>query len=285
MIPLALLPSYLDEFRNSASKQSGKPVLSAGNIEAYRATCDSWEAMCEQCAEEKHGMVESPDGKIVIQPVSGFMCPYADAEEEAFFGMFDTNRVRETVQYAAKNPNVKCLVLAIQSPGGSSMMNRENAQALVDLKEQRPDIGTVAYIEGVGASAAYYLASGCDEIHAASGSIVGSISSIGIYDESYDLFSRMGVTRHVFTGGKHKSMGHAGVKFTEEQLAEAERITMSFDSEFRGFVGARRGLNNDAMQGQVFIARKGEYPDELIDNADWGSLADFMQALQSEINL
>lgn len=273
----------MEDFCNAASRPSCRPVPTAGNMDAYRAVCDSWEMHCEQLSEERHGMEVSQDGSVVIQPVSGFMCPYADAEEEAFFGMFDTNRVRETVHYVAQTASVRVLVLAIQSPGGSSMMNRENAQALVDLASERPGLTTLAYIEGVGCSAAYYLASACDEIHAAAGSIVGSISTIGIYDESYDLYSRLGVKRHVFTGGKHKSFGHPGVKFTDEQLEAAEKFTMRFDEEFRSFVANRRGLHNNDMQGQVFVARKGDYPEPLIDKSDWGSFADFLATLQTTI--
>lgn len=71
------------------------------------------------------------------------------------------------------DPTVETVVLRINSPGGAITGVSELAQLI-----RRSPKRTLAYIDGVGASAAYWIASAADEIFVADTAIVGSIGTM-----------------------------------------------------------------------------------------------------------
>ncbi|ADV83725.1 S49 family peptidase [Terriglobus saanensis] len=77
----------------------------------------------------------------------------------------------------AADSDVKAIILHINSPGGGAAASQELFNEVVRIrKESHKKI--IASIESVGASGAYYIASGCDRIYANDASVVGSIGVI-----------------------------------------------------------------------------------------------------------
>lgn len=76
-------------------------------------------------------------------------------------------------QALESDPAVETVVFRINSPGGAITGVSELAQLM-----RRSSKRVLAYIDGVGASAAYWIASAADEIFAADTAIVGSIGTM-----------------------------------------------------------------------------------------------------------
>lgn len=75
-----------------------------------------------------------------------------------------------------KSPNIKAVVLRINSPGGSAVASDAIRRELVKVRESgRP---VVACMGDVAASGGYYIATGADKITALPGTITGSIGVI-----------------------------------------------------------------------------------------------------------
>jgi len=76
---------------------------------------------------------------------------------------------------ALNDPNVKAILLNIDSPGGEVAGTHEFAQMVFAARGKKP---IVAYVDGMAASAAYWIASAADEIVTDATGILGSIGVI-----------------------------------------------------------------------------------------------------------
>jgi len=77
----------------------------------------------------------------------------------------------------------------------------------IRLAAERFDGPTVAYATDVCASGGYWIASGCDELWAREGSIVGSIGVIGSRVNASALAEKVGLSYERFAAGDYKDAG------------------------------------------------------------------------------
>ena len=83
----------------------------------------------------------------------------------------------DDIKAAAKNDDVKAVVLRINSPGGSAVEAEIIYQELLKLKGEKP---IVVSMGGYAASGGYYIASCADRIFAEPNTITGSIGVFGL---------------------------------------------------------------------------------------------------------
>lgn len=102
--------------------------------------------------------------------------------------------------------SAKGIILRINSPGGSPVQAQQIYSEMQRLKTKYPDKKVYAVIEETGASGAYWLACGADEIYADKTSIVGSIGVILSSFGFVDTMHKLGVERRLYTAGDNKAM-------------------------------------------------------------------------------
>ena len=93
----------------------------------------------------------------------------------AMSGVCSTGDLALQLQQTLDTPEVRAIILNVDSPGGEGNGIAELADTIRAATAQKP---IVAYVDGLGCSAAYWLASACEEIVCAPTSIVGSIGTI-----------------------------------------------------------------------------------------------------------
>src|SRR5271156_2772310 len=86
----------------------------------------------------------------------------------------------------ADDSSIRAIILPINSPGGGAAASQEIYEEVKRIRDQKKK-PIVASIESVGASGAYYIASGTNKIYANRASIVGSIGVIMEYTNYGDL--------------------------------------------------------------------------------------------------
>nr|WP_305908476.1 S49 family peptidase [Methylomarinum sp. Ch1-1]MDP4521312.1 S49 family peptidase [Methylomarinum sp. Ch1-1] len=118
--------------------------------------------------------LKTESAQAIIQ-VDGVLFPKSNIL--TFFG-FGTalSDIQALMTQAASDPQVKKIVLNFSSPGGSVTGVNELANAIKAMNKP-----TVAYVSGMAASAAYWLAAACDEIVIDATATLGSIGVVGIY--------------------------------------------------------------------------------------------------------
>jgi protease IV len=80
------------------------------------------------------------------------------------------------IAYVSRHPEIKAVVLVLDSPGGTVAGTESVYMELASLRQTRP---VISVIESMAASGAYYLASGTDYIFCKPTSDVGNIGVIG----------------------------------------------------------------------------------------------------------
>lgn len=138
---------------------------------------------------------------------------------------------------AAKDSNVKAVLLRVDSPGGTVAASEEIATEL-----QRFEKPVVVSVGDVDASGAYMVSSQADLIVANRTSTVGSIGVITQIPNVSGLLEKVGVEFTVLTAGEYKDAGspYRSLTPTETELIQHE-IDVAYD-EFIRIVAEGRDL-------------------------------------------
>ncbi len=112
---------------------------------------------------------------IAILPVSGPIFRYANLFTE-ISGATSIEVLATDFRNALEDRAVQAIVLEVNSPGGEVDGTSEFAQHVFEARGEKPIIG---YVSHLGASAAYWMASACDEIVCADTACLGSIGVVG----------------------------------------------------------------------------------------------------------
>ena len=164
----------------------------------------------------------------------------------------------EAIEALADDDSVKAVIVAINSPGGTTAGGEELYEALGQLRAKKP---VVAVIKELGASAAYMTAIATDRIFARRLSIVGSIGVLYQHVNAGKLMETSGVDLDKVASGPLK----AEPDF-DEPMTGAPRASIAalVDDSFQWFVdivAERRGLTRPETlalaDGRIVTGRVG----------------------------
>lgn len=159
------------------------------------------------------------------------------------------------LEKAFANPNVKAVVLSIDSPGGAPVESERIYTAIGSLKRKHPK-PVVAVINNVGASAAFLIALHADKIVAGKYSLVGSIGAIMAPWQLDRAIAKFDVTQRVYASGRLKSFLNPFTPVSPEVDMKAQKLVDQFGTFFLEEVKARRGTRLkqgvDVATGEVW---------------------------------
>jgi len=171
------------------------------------------------------------------------------------FGLAGTLAVRRAIEAAAADEAVGSILLRIDSPGGSVDGLAELGDAVYAAAQQKP---VVAQVDGMAASAAYYVASQATAIYAHRMDLIGSIGTRLMLYDWHRLFEKEGVEAVPIDTGEFKSAGALGTEITQSQRADFQRIVDAYFEDFRAAIIRGRGLSVDAVNavadGRIWTA-------------------------------
>ena len=181
--------------------------------------------------------VESLSGNVALIPIEGVIVSSDDADF-LFESVTSSTDAVELIEKANKNPNIKAIILEINSPGGSAVASEEIANAV-----KKANKTTVAWVREAGASGAYWVASAADYVVANRVSITGSIGVIASYLEFPGLLEEYNVTYQRLVSGKYKDIGSPYKEMTDEEKAIFQENLDSIRDYFVSEVAKNRNLN------------------------------------------
>ncbi|AGH98949.1 hypothetical protein A11S_2151 [Micavibrio aeruginosavorus EPB] len=114
---------------------------------------------------------------VAIIPVAGPLFRYANLFT-MISGASSYELIARDFTAALENPNIKGIILDIDSPGGEVNGVSELSNMVYAARGKKP---VVAYASGDAASGAYWIASAADEIVVSETSAMGSIGVVGMY--------------------------------------------------------------------------------------------------------
>jgi len=203
------------------------------------------------------------DGDVALIPIKGIILktrpPWADEAAEYGIDIAGALEISEALAGAVADPQVKSILLVIDSPGGEIAGIQELADAVYAARRSKP-IG--AYASDLAASAAYWIGSQADAFAA---NRTAQIGSIGVYGVLYDLSemgAKLGVRTIVVSSSPDKGVGVAGSPITDEQLLPIQEMVDDLAAAFVADVARGRGMTAEAAKaaatGRVWVAPKAQ---------------------------
>jgi protease-4 len=138
-------------------------------------------------------------------------------------------RVDDLLEQAIANPDIKAVVVRVNSPGGGVVASDEIYHAFLEFEKP-----IVIWMGDVAASGGYYISCGADHIVAHPDTLTGSIGVISQFITVEELLDEIGVDVVVITSGPRKDTGSMFREMTEE---EQELWGEIIDEVYEGFVG------------------------------------------------
>jgi protease IV len=168
---------------------------------------------------------------------------------------------RETLKLLEKIENVqaaKAVVIAIDSPGGTTSGAELLYNAIRRLSAKKP---TVAVVGNVAASGAYIAALGTDQIVALGNALVGSIGVLIQYPNVAKMLDTIGVKMEDVKSSPLKAAPNPFEPTTPEAEAALAALVGDSFSWFKSLVKERRNMTGEELQvvadGRVFTGRQG----------------------------
>lgn len=250
---------------------SNDVVLWAGSEASYHAYVQAVEMVSGKSAAELAAIFGDPnededEGSRLLQvqdgvgvvSIRGPLTP-SDAWYNAFAGVTGYPEIRLALMEAVNNPEVKEILLDVDSPGGSTRGLSELASLISSINANVKPITAVT--DGNMASAAYWLGSAAGKVYASQLAVVGSIGVVAIHKEISKALEQSGVKATVIRSGKYKMLGNSVEPLSEDALREIQRQVDISEGVFVRAVAAARGRTEDYTrehmgQGREFMGEE-----------------------------
>jgi signal peptide peptidase SppA len=151
------------------------------------------------------------------------------------------------------------ILLHVDSPGGTVDGTQELARLIREARGQKP---IVALIEGMGASAAYWLASAAERVFITGDTTqVGSIGVVATHTDFSAAEEKRGIKVTEITAGKYKRIASQHRPLSEEGRATIQEQVDHIYSVFVEEVAQNRGTNVETVlanmaDGRIFLGRQ-----------------------------
>lgn len=164
------------------------------------------------------------------------------------------NLIKE-LDMAGDNPDVKGIVLRVDSPGGSAL-----ASEVINAKMK--EIGKPIYISmgGTAASGGYYISSAGQRIYASRGTVTGSIGVVSIIPNFSEISEKLGVNTEIIQKGKLAGVYSLFSEMTQEERERIYESSLGVYEEFKERVAGGRGIDGEKLEsiagGRVWLGEE-----------------------------
>lgn len=193
-------------------------------------------------------------GQTAIVPISGSL-----TKGKSSLGGTSTVEVRRVLDRLAKDDEVGSIVLHIDSPGGHVAGVPDLANDVSRLAQDGDAPTMVAFIEDMGASAAYWIASQAEHVFAAND--VTKVGSIGVRTVVHDVSERMderGIRVVSMATGERKDDFVRGQPIDDDAIAHHQAEIEAINEVFIETIAKARGLTfqqvDEFATGETFLA-------------------------------
>jgi protease-4 len=168
------------------------------------------------------------------------------------------SKFSQQMDRAASDPEVKAVVLRVNSPGGTVTAS-DTMYDVVKRFREKTKKPVVASTQEVAASGAYYVALASDRIYAAPTSVVGSIGVIFSVLEFEGTLGKLGITNNSIKSGTLKDMGSPFKSLGPDERTVMQEMVDEYFTRFVALVRERRPGLGEPPAAAVADYRKPGY--------------------------
>lgn len=227
--PWAIIPEKLIEIRG----------IYETHLRGEKIDLKSIEAALGRPLDNRPQGYEVVDGVAVI-PVDGVIAKRMNLFTQISGGV-STDLLAQDLKAALEDPEVKAIVLDIDSPGGTVDGTVDIARLIYESRGIKP---IVAFTDGMMASAAYWIGSAADKVYI--GNDATSVGSIGVVATHQDVSKAQemaGVKTTEVYAGRYKRVASQYEPLTDEGRATIQERVDYIYSVFVNAVTAHRGVS------------------------------------------
>ena len=242
-----LEPQFALQAVNSIKLGLWRPIREAKAIEDDQHEPATAGPRASRFAE---GLYSLDENGIAVIPMSGVMM-----KGYSKYGGCSTVEVRQALRGSVRNPDVRGIMLQIDSPGGSVAGTEELGNDIAMAATKKP---LHAHFDDNGNSAAFWAGSQAQWLTANRTANVGSIGTVAVIEDTSKAYEMAGVKVHVISTGDLKGAFSDGVEITDEAIAFMQDMVDAVNKHFMAAVGRGRNLSaSDVKQlatGRVWLA-------------------------------
>ena len=173
--------------------------------------------------------------------------------------IIDADKIDAQLRKFGDDSSVKAIILHINSPGGGAAASQEIYHEVLRVRAEKHK-KIIASVESVGASGAYYIASGCDKIYANEASVVGSIGVIMEWTNYGELYKWAKLKSIVIHAGELKDAGDPTHDVTPQEQAYFQSLVDNMYGQFIHDVATGRHTTDEKIKplatGQVWTGQQ-----------------------------
>jgi len=188
-----------------------------------------------------------PEGSVAIIPIRSEILKYDQP-----CGPRGSQSILNDVKSADQNPNIKSIILVVDSPGGQVTGTDLLAEAICNSTTP-----VVAYIEGMAASAAYWIISGASKIIASSDlDRIGSIGTMLMVEDLQPALEAQGVKFHEIYASLSVDKNADFNQVLDGKYESYQKNVLDvINSKFLSSIKTNRpGLNESTLTGKMYFA-------------------------------
>lgn len=184
----------------------------------------------------------------------------------------DIESMKNELEKAEKDKDIKGIVLRVNSPGGSAL-----ASEIIHREISKLTKPVYVSMGGVAASGGYYISSGTKKIFVTKSTITGSIGVVSIIPEISGLVKKSMVNIEKVEKGRYSGMNSLTTKMTSGEIEKIRVSSLGVYGEFKDRVSRGRKIPLDKLEkiagGRIWLG------EEAIENG----LADEIGGLETTI--
>lgn len=240
-------------------------ILWAGSEESYEVVVRAQASAQAMAADILARGLDQPDmprawskqGDLAIVPIAGSLIN-GHAGWLSFFGVSGYADIEGALTEAAMDPDVKSILLDVNSGGGAASGAQPLADYIGQLKAVKP---LAAHIDDRGASAAYWAASAADGISISPMGVAGSIGAVMIHTSIARQLQADGVDKTVIRSGEFKMLGNPYEPLSDAAKADMQSQVNDVNAQFEAHVAKMRSVAASDVgprmgQGRVFLGAR-----------------------------
>jgi protease-4 len=169
----------------------------------------------------------------------------------------EDRKVTEAVDKLADNPEVKALIVSVDSPGGSVAGGETLHDAIARVAAKKP---VVAVMGSLAASAGYMVAVPAERIFARESTLTGSIGVLMETGEVSGLLGKIGITAEAITSGPLKDQPGYTRPLSDQGRTVLHGLVMDMYDMFVGMVASGRHVSPERIReladGRAYTGRQ-----------------------------
>lgn len=174
-----------------------------------------------------------------------------------WFADSDYSQIRASVKRALADPSVKTVDLLIDSPGGSVLGLPETADVIHAANKVKP---VRAFVTGIAASAAYWLASQASSVTLTPSGEVGSVGVLDLHADISKALDNAGVKLTAVSAGQFKTERAPFTPLSDDAKANMQSSVNAWYGDFLSAIrrgrGARASASSNYGGGRMLSSRE-----------------------------